>query len=295
MKINKICTNPYKKIYDTKTTRKSLNLYSNQTTFKGQRYSFGYFTDEEIVDTYKYMKYSDEEWKDIAKNDFINKYSFFKYVFGGGAEKVEKHLNEMEKLRKGLKEQERLDEIKRKELLEINKEQEKKNEILNTAKAEFQNNYITLINLEKTENATQIPNGILIEKTDREKVENFINWTKTSSLYITKEIQYPKEVSFNQINTSQKTFLKNFNEILKKAKDNYENKNLYTLLYISNFELLGEDCPANKQIIATFKSLMSCCAEKYKCTLLINIPKYKLAKIDPILLVDSRIQLRIKL
>ena len=93
----------------------------------------------------------------------------------------------------------------------------------------------------------------------------------------------------------QKIFLNNFNNILKESKSNYENNSIRTLLHIPDFEFLGEEIDSNKRIIATFKALLSSCAEKYKCTFLLSVPKEKLSKIDPILLVDSRIQLKLKI
>lgn len=308
--------------------------------FKGHHYSFGYFTDEEIVDTYKYMKYSDDEWRAIAKYDFTNECSFFKYCFGGGAEKIELHLKEMARLRKGLQEQAKQDELRKEEA-----RKKVENLILNPAKVKFQDDFISLLDLEKEGNSIEIPNGILLENENADLNSKFINWLKLSNEFLFKEINHPKcdwpkpkrpilhifladvlryylhngvipseaslrdeynkrmrkfEVDLAVYNEKsnkyiQACFLKNLDKSLKQAKEDYSTNGKRTLLYIPSFELIGTEQSSNKQIIATLKALMTSCAEKYKCSLLLNIPKEKLKTIDPILLVDSRIQLKLKI
>ncbi|MDO5306542.1 MAG: hypothetical protein Q4E83_02140 [bacterium] len=306
MKIISINKNINTKSNNRNLLLKKSNVFNNKSiNFKGQRYSFGYFTDKEITDTYRYMKYSDSDWRAIAESDFISECSFFKYVFGNGAEEIKDHLDEMAKLRTGLKNQERQDALKKQEMQRLAKKLEekrikeietaKKRKIMEKAKMEFLDCFMTFVELEQNGNEVQIPNGMLIEKTNSEYVKNFLDWTKSSTNYYLKTLEYPNSILYPLTQNHQDNFLDQLSIMLKESKADYIKNNKRTVLHISNFEYLGKETLSNKQIIATMKSLMQSCSNKYMCTILIDIAKEKIKDIDPILLVDSRIQIKIKL
>lgn len=79
------------------------------------------------------------------------------------------------------------------------------------------------------------------------------------------------------------------------AQNEYLKNGKHSLIFLDGFENIGKETSENKKSIAGLKSLMCSCAEKYHATLLLKIAADKLKSIDPILLVDSRVPLKIKL
>lgn len=269
----------------------------NSPNFKGHSYSFGYFTDQEIADTYRYLKYSDLEWRLVAMNDFISEMSFFKYVFGSGEKEIEARLNEMEKLRNGLKKQEKEKELKEKELKQLREKQilEEKKNLINNKTIENKdflcNEFFDLINLEKNNNII-VPNGIFILIPDKKNNElsqvfqNLYNWIKTNDNVIHDSIVFDS--------SDENSFIVNLKEKLNISKKNFEENDKRTLLEIVNLDKVF-DSRIVKQATPLLKAIMTSSAEKYKCTFWLNLFQNEVEKIDPILLVDSRMPIKLKI
>lgn len=308
MKIN--LTNITNTSFSTiKKTRYANTQVATKVSFKSTKSIHEGFTKKEIVDTYRFIECADDKWKEEARNELYLECSLWELLFTNYDDKFNKHLERMELLRKKIKAEQQLQAeklAKLKKLQQLKKEDEldekrrKKELVLNNAKIMFNNNFLSSIELEKSGENIEIINGILIEEDDIKLKNRFINYCKNSNQYLFDEISYLdiNNAIINNTNTAltyNDIFLELFQKKLKKSLKNYQNNGIRTLIYIPSFEHIGEDKNENKNIIATLKSIMCNCAEKYKSTLLIDIAKNKLEKIDSILLVDSRIQLKIKL
>ncbi len=82
---------------------------------------------------------------------------------------------------------------------------------------------------------------------------------------------------------------------LECAQKAYNENGKHALIWVENFDKIGTPLEENKRCIAALKNILCSCAEKFHATCLINIAKDKIQSIDPILLVDSRMPIKIRL
>lgn len=274
---------------NNKTNSIQLKRHNNKkVSFTGEYYPSGYYTDKEIVDTYKYLNHPESSWEQTAKSELMDRYGFFKYVFGGGAEELERHLKEMAKLRKDLLNQRKQIELEKKKKEELEKQLEKeriRDAKLQGAKDQLKSGFLDLITLSKKDEDVQIPNGIMVESSDNGLSKDLISWVLDQPDY---------EKAYVRVNTGENsTNLSKIREQLLKSKETFEKTGERTLLFIDDFELMTSQKDENKGAIATLKSAMFSCSDKYKCTIILTAPKSN--NIDPVLLVDSRVPLKISI
>lgn len=250
---------------------------SQQINFSGAHYPSGYYTDEEIADAYRYLHVSD--WKEKANINLQTRWKigFLSYVFGDGYKKVWKHIGEVEKLQKDLIENEKTIAKEKQNQIDIEK--------LKPLKNQMKNDFFDIVELSRNNRDMEVPNGIMIESSDKNLVKKFLDWTLEQDTVTSIKITTENETNENIISE-----IKN---IMDKSNQEYIQNNKRTLLHIDGFEKIASQKNENKGIIAALKALMCSCSERYKCTVLINAAEKN--TIDPILLVDSRIKFRIKL
>lgn len=274
---------PFYNILPIKTDHLSRNnqfvskQISQQINFSGAHYPSGYYTDEEIADAYRYLHVNN--WKEKANINLQARWKigFLNYVFGGGYEKVWKHIGEVEKLQNDLLEQEKKIAKEKQNQIDIEK--------LKPLKNQMKNDFFDIVELSKKNSDIEVPNGIMVESSDKNLVKKFLDWILEQDTITSKKITTENETNENII-----LELKN---IMDKSNQEYIQNNKRTLLHIDGFEKIASKINENKGIIAALKALMCSCSEKYKCTILIDAAENNM--IDPILLVDSRIKFRIKL
>lgn len=208
------------------------NTKPSKVSFMGQRYDFGYFTDDEIRDTYKYLKYNDNEWRRIAKSDFESQLSLFQLVFGTRSKEIENHLNEMERLRKGLKEQERKLAEQKAELEEAERVAKIKSESIQK-KNLLNNEFFTLIDNEKNGQEVVIPNGILIEIENYDVNKEVLKWLEENDKIVYKNLPcFIEDPETRQENEAK--YKSNF-EVAKKSFDIFKMGIAYICLALEDY------------------------------------------------------------
>ena len=140
-------------------------------------------------------------------------------------------------------------------------------------------NYISLYKQNLKERMEYDLQNMLFEhrKSAEQSVLSYLNCNENINTFV----ESPKSVA-------------DFQAILKKSKDAFSNNGKHSLIILENFENIGTSKTENRQIIAALKSITCSCAEKFHSTFLIKIAVDKIKDIDPVLLVDSRMPIRIK-
>jgi len=291
-----------------KSSGPKCNSFSQKVNFTGAQYPSGYYYDTEIATAFKYLNHSDDTWRATAHDNLMDGQNFFKYVFGGGSEEIDRHLNEVAKLRKDLQTQARQIEIEKQRKIDLDRERreiERQRQIerdaqdardliehkiqlkLKPAKTQMTDDFLTLTKLAKNNSEIQVPNGIMIENSNKDLAKKFVDWTLSQD-----------EVNAKKLNIGNKShddIISELKNVMNQSSENYGKTGKRTLLYIDSFDKIASQKDENKRMVAVFKNIMCSCSEKYKCTVLINVLKDKISAIDPILLVDSRIQSKIRI
>ncbi len=212
-------------------------------------------------------------------------------------------LKDYEEIRKALREaqqnhesQEKIDALtlKAKEAENILKIQEELTKVkenrgwdriagYDTEKAILSSEFIQGVGLEKTGQEVILPNGIL-----------FFGPTGNGKTTFAKAFAEQAQCPLIEVDSiDEADFLEDLNNALKESKKNYKKNNVRSIILIDEFEKYGLDGEkgGNRKNVANLKSIMQACSDKYKATLFLttNNP----LDIDPILLVDSRVPVRV--
>ena len=152
-------------------------------------------------------------------------------------------------------------------------------------KAILSSEFIQALGLEKIGQEVFIPNGIL-----------FFGPTGNGKTTFSKAFAEQAQCNLIEVDSlDEDDFIKDLSKALKESKSNYDKHNIRSIILIDEFEKYGlsGEKGGNKQLIANLKSIMQSCSDKYKATLFLttNNP----LDIDPILLVDSRVPVRVYL
>lgn len=143
--------------------------------------------------------------------------------------------------------------------------------------------FIQTIGLEKSGQDVALPNGIL-----------FFGPTGNGKTTFAQAFAEQAQCPLIEVDAfSQNDFKRDLENALNESKKNYSKNKIRSIILIDEFEKYGLDGEkgGNKALVASLKTVMQSCADKYKATLFLttNNPQ----DIEPILLVDSRVPIRV--
>lgn len=132
---------------------------------------------------------------------------------------------------------------------------------------------------EKNKNIGVFPNGIMVSGLDKKVSDELIQWTVKKSGCEFRKIDFEKLTEENALKT-----------LIEQAKEAQQNGQR-TLIYIENFDKYTQNSPKNENIIPKLKAFLSSCAEKYKCTIIINVKDPN--ELAPEIKADQRFPIKI--
>ena len=148
----------------------------------------------------------------------------------------------------------------------------------------LQPEFIKKAQLEKTGknvNTGAFPNGIMISGLDKKISDELIEWTAKKAGCELKKIDFEKLTEENALKT-----------LIEQAKA-VQQSDKRTLIYIENFDKYTQNSQKNEKIISKLKAFLSSCAEKYKCTIIINVKNP--SELAPEIKADQRFPIKINL
>ena len=141
---------------------------------------------------------------------------------------------------------------------------------------------------------------------EHEEREN--QWFKQKGEYFSEKEAYEDKVGIQERVLSYLKNKENINQYeiesndlaqmkttLQFVQEKYKEDGKHSLVWLNSFESLGSVEDNNKKTVAILKNIMCSCAEKFHVTFLLKMSEDSISKIDPILLVDSRIPIKIKI
>lgn len=128
-------------------------------------------------------------------------------------------------------------------------------------------------------NTGVFPNGIMISGLNKKISDELIQWTVKKSGCEFKKIDFDKSTEENALKA-----------LFEQAKEAQQNDKR-TLIYIKNFDRYTQNSPQNENIISKLKAFLSSCAEKYKCTIIIDLKEPN--ELAPEIRADQRFPIKI--
>lgn len=129
------------------------------------------------------------------------------------------------------------------------------------------------------EKITAFPNGILLTGFNKKQINELVQWT------VEKSECGLKTIDFSKLGPEDVLTM-----VLDAAKD-IQQSGRRVILSILNFDKFTKNTPENQNIIPKLKAFLSCCADRYNCTVIAGVSDTK--ELAPEIIADQRFQVKV--